>query len=190
MENKWAFWSKAIHKSLSQTNILGMYILQAKWLPHLNWTCGNLCLSFKRWLRVNGTDPRNPWSQEDVPQRLASQGLLGPALYSRLKSWAFTTLQTCFPCSHSGEIWLTLVQLFVRLINICPFSFSPIPAETILLNHPLCLLPFGTLAEHSFMEIWGWGWWGLLEMPVPLYPWENLCPVILFADDFLWANFN
>lgn len=105
-----------------------------------------------------------------MPQRLASQGLLGHALYSRLKSWAFTTLQTCFPCSHSGEIWLTLVQLFVRLINICPFSFSPIPAETILLNHPLGLLPFGTLAEHSFMEIWGWDWWGLLETPVPLYP--------------------
>lgn len=39
----------------------------------------------------------------------------------------FITLKTGEVCSHSGEIWLTWVELSVRLINICPFFFLSHP---------------------------------------------------------------
>lgn len=92
-------------------------------------------------------------------------------------AWACTLLETeilgiynpwrlCFPYSHSGEIWLTWVELSVRLINICPFSFSLIPAETILLNHPWvsCLLePLLSTASWRFDDGVEWE---LLEKPV------------------------
>lgn len=42
------------YKCLSQTHILGICVLQAKWAHLLNWTCGNLCLSFQRWVSIDG----------------------------------------------------------------------------------------------------------------------------------------